>query len=488
MEAQPEIIQNISSLKLFMLKTEDCDLWIMRMEQYLTHTDYALWEVIINGDSPVHEPPAVAIPDEHLLKFQIKDAKSLWEAIIISQLELNGKVISHEDANMKLLRSLPPAWNNIVLIMRNNLDIETLSMDDLYNNLKVYEAEIKGQSSSSSNSHNVAFVSSKNTSSINETVNVAHDILAVGSKEQPSASSYAEDTDTDDLEEMDLKWQVLMITMRVKKFMKKTGRNLIQWQGAKSLEDRIRVHQKNETIFEESIAFLKYYVQVRDISIKDLKNQLEEAIKEKDNLKEKLTKFEESSKNLTKLINSQMSPNENIGLGYDSQLSENEMPKCDIFEAASDSSVSETDEDNNQAKDTYKVGIGYHAVPPPYIGNYMPPRANLSFVGLDDSVFKFKISGIRTSVNENESIASKSSEEIREEPKTVRSSAPIIDDWESDFEDECEDKTSTEQDKSSNDNSVNSIECTKNISLKNAQIIMMKTLEKDRILGLIGMV
>nr|GEW23795.1 hypothetical protein [Tanacetum cinerariifolium] len=64
-------------------------------------------------------------------------------------------------------------------------------MDDLYNNLKVYEAKIKGQSSSSSNAHNVDFVSSENTSSINKTVNVAHDIPTAGSKEQPSASSYA---------------------------------------------------------------------------------------------------------------------------------------------------------------------------------------------------------------------------------------------------------------------------------------------------------
>nr|GEZ84167.1 hypothetical protein [Tanacetum cinerariifolium] len=76
----------------------------------------------------------------------------------------------------------------------------------------VYEAEIKGQSRSGSNSHNVSFVSSKNTSSINEIVTDAHDILAAGSKEQPSASSYAND--------------VAMITIRVKKFMKRTGRNL----------------------------------------------------------------------------------------------------------------------------------------------------------------------------------------------------------------------------------------------------------------------
>ncbi|GKB73980.1 hypothetical protein Tco_0935392 [Tanacetum coccineum] len=96
---------------------------------------------------------------------------------LISQLEIHGEVISQEDANLKLLRSLPSAWNNIALIMRNKSDLDTLSMDDLYNNLKVYESEIKGQSSSSSNSQNVAFVSLENTSSTNEAVNTAHDVV-----------------------------------------------------------------------------------------------------------------------------------------------------------------------------------------------------------------------------------------------------------------------------------------------------------------------
>ncbi|GJV16214.1 hypothetical protein Tco_1361537 [Tanacetum coccineum] len=131
----------------------------------------------------------LAIPDEHLLKFYgIKDAKTLWEAIkarfqkLISQLELHGEVISQEDANLKLLRSLPSTWNNIALIMRNKANLDEVSMDDLYKNLKVYEAEIKSQSSSSSNFQNVAFVSSDDTSSTNEAVNTAHDVPAASSK------------------------------------------------------------------------------------------------------------------------------------------------------------------------------------------------------------------------------------------------------------------------------------------------------------------
>nr|GFB79961.1 hypothetical protein [Tanacetum cinerariifolium] len=233
----------------------------------------------------------LAILDEHILKFHAyKDAKSLWEAIknrfggnkeskkmqktilklnyknfaassqegldktynrfqkLICQLEIYGKVISREDANQKLLRSLPSAWNNIALIMRNKADLDTLSMDDLYNNLKVYESEIKGQSSSSLNSQNVAFVSLDNTSSTNETVNIAHSVSTASFKNQASTASYADDVmfsffssqsnasqldnedlvqiDTDDLEEIDLKWQVAMLTMRVKRFIKKTRRKL----------------------------------------------------------------------------------------------------------------------------------------------------------------------------------------------------------------------------------------------------------------------
>ncbi|GKD79953.1 hypothetical protein Tco_1342574 [Tanacetum coccineum] len=94
---------------------------------------------------------------------------------LISQLEIHGEVIYQEDANLKLLRSLPSAWSNIALIIRNKSDLDTLSMDDLYNNLKVYEYEIKGQSSSSLNSQNVAFISSENTSSTNEAVNTVHE-------------------------------------------------------------------------------------------------------------------------------------------------------------------------------------------------------------------------------------------------------------------------------------------------------------------------
>nr|GEY23387.1 ribonuclease H-like domain-containing protein [Tanacetum cinerariifolium] len=160
----------------------------------------------------------MAILDEHLARFhEIKDAKTLWATIktrfggnaeskkmqtnvlkqqfeifsisnsegldkgydrfqrLLSLLEIHGVVIYTEDANQKFLRSLPSAWSNISLIMRNKPCIDNLDKDDLYNNLKVYEADIKGSSGSSSNSQNVAFISAQSTSSTNE-LNVAYSV------------------------------------------------------------------------------------------------------------------------------------------------------------------------------------------------------------------------------------------------------------------------------------------------------------------------
>ncbi|GJS47414.1 hypothetical protein Tco_0597535 [Tanacetum coccineum] len=159
----------------------------------------------------------MGIPNEHQLKFNsIKDAKSLLQAVekrfggnaatkktqrnllkqqyenftasssevldqtfdrlqkLISQLEIHGESISQEDVNQKFLRSLSPEWNTHTIVWRNKPEIDTLSLDDLYNNLKIYEPEVKGTSSSSINTQNVAFVSSNSTNSTNGAVNTAH--------------------------------------------------------------------------------------------------------------------------------------------------------------------------------------------------------------------------------------------------------------------------------------------------------------------------
>ncbi|GJU40314.1 putative ribonuclease H-like domain-containing protein [Tanacetum coccineum] len=159
--------------------------------------DYALWEVIENGatlpKTKIIEGVMTEMPitsDEDKAQRRLEDAKKLLEAVenrfdgnsttrktqrnllkqqyeniiasrsemldqtfdrlqkLVSQLELLDEKLSQEDVNQKLLRSLSPERNTHAVVWRNKDDLDTMSMDDLYNNLKVYEPEVKGMSSS----------------------------------------------------------------------------------------------------------------------------------------------------------------------------------------------------------------------------------------------------------------------------------------------------------------------------------------------------
>nr|GFA71336.1 hypothetical protein [Tanacetum cinerariifolium] len=215
----------------------------------------------------------MAIPEDHLAKFhKITDAKEMWEAIksrfsrndeskkmkkyilkqqfesfsvsnseglhkgydkfqsLLSQLETHDVGVSTEDANQRFLRSLPSSLSQVSLIMRTKPGVDTLSFDDLYNNLRVFESDVKGSTESSSSIHNVAFVSSNSTSSTNE-VNTAYGVFTSSghNSQREGSSSYTDQLmysffanqfsglklyhkdlkrlDEFNLEEMDLKWQ-----------------------------------------------------------------------------------------------------------------------------------------------------------------------------------------------------------------------------------------------------------------------------------------
>ncbi|GJS97684.1 ribonuclease H-like domain-containing protein [Tanacetum coccineum] len=348
----------------------------MRMEQYLTHTYYTLWEVIVNGNAPVVAsastegpiPPKtaeqklarnnelkakstllLAILNEHLLKFHgIKDTKTLWEAI---KTKFGGnkesKKMFQKLISLKLLRSLPLVWNNIALIMHD-------------------------------------------TSSTNEAVNTAHDVPTARLKGQASSLTYADDVmfsffvnqfnspqldnkdleqiDTDDLEEMDLKWQVAMLTMRVECYnCHMRGHFARECRAPRNQGNRNRDTPRrivpvetpaNALVVQDVVGGYDWSFQaegrptdfalmahlssgsssssssdseVRDNSITELKNQLAEALKEKDDLKLKL----------------------------ENQMNENELHDChlnksEVFESASHSSVNEIEEENNQVNDRFK--------------------------------------------------------------------------------------------------------------------------------------
>nr|GEY59919.1 hypothetical protein [Tanacetum cinerariifolium] len=171
---------------------------------------------------------------------------------LVSQLEIHGVSLSQGDVNLKFLRSLPPEWKTHTLIWRNKTNLEDKSLDDLFNSLKIYESEVKHSFSLGTECHNLAFVSSTPADSTNDSVSAAVNVSAVGTKLPASTlpnvdslsnvviySFFASQSsspqldnedlkqiDADDLEEMDLKWQMAMLTMRARRFHQKTGRNL----------------------------------------------------------------------------------------------------------------------------------------------------------------------------------------------------------------------------------------------------------------------
>nr|GEU46590.1 hypothetical protein [Tanacetum cinerariifolium] len=403
----------------------------------------------------------MALPDKHQLKFNShKDVKTLMEAI--------KKRISGNTKTKKVQKTiLKQQFENftgsssevfllngrLTLIWRNKANLEEKNLDDLFS-LKIYETEVKQLSSPGTASQNLAFVSSTSTDSTTDSVSAAASVYAACVKlpASPLPNFDNEDLkhiDVDDLEEMDLRWQMAMLIMRARRFLQKTSRNLdangptsmgfdmskvecykchrkghfarecrspkdprrpntaepqrrtvsvetstsnalvsqcddtgsydwsyqaeeepanfalmdfssnsssnneipscskvcskayaqlhtqydkitddfcksqfdvISYQtGLESIEARLLVYKQNESVFEENIKRLNIEVQLRDTALVTLRQKLEKAELERDDLRLKLEKFQTSSKNLTDLLASQT--NEKTRLGYNSQLS-----------------------------------------------------------------------------------------------------------------------------------------------------------------------
>ncbi|GJY79848.1 putative ribonuclease H-like domain-containing protein [Tanacetum coccineum] len=214
--------------------------------------------------------------------------------------------------------------------------------------------------------------------------------------------------------------------------LSKANLEIVAYQlGLESVEAQLVVHQKNEVVYEEKITVLEFEVKDKSNAITRLKNQLDETLREKDDLKAKLKQFETSSKN----FNSQISFKDKTSLGYGDQLNENDSSGSELFNSVFDSRSS--DGDDNQTNDRFKKDNGYHVVPPPLTGNYMPPLADLSFAGLDDSVYRPTANKTNASVSQVETSTSQTSNTSVETPrvKSVTPSGVIIEDWVSDDED-----------------------------------------------------
>ncbi|GJU64529.1 putative ribonuclease H-like domain-containing protein [Tanacetum coccineum] len=312
-----------TTAKLPLLKLGEYEMWEIRIKQYFQVQDYALWEVIENGNSWVSVPQTtqengtsvtkhsvpvtaeekinkknyvkarslllMALPNEHLLTFsQYSDAKTLYAAIK-----------TRFGDTKRLLVGLQ-SW-------MNKDDIETMSIDDLYNNFKIVEQEVKKSVGASTSTQNMAFVTAPSTSSTNNVNTANSDVSTVSTNvntaspkdstatlsdatvyaflaNQPNGSQLVhedlEQIHDDDLEEMDLKLAT------------------------------------NKVLFSEEIRVLKREVACKDYEIGVLKTEFEKVKQEKEDIDFKIAKFGNASKDLDKLLEIQITDKSKKGLGY----------------------------------------------------------------------------------------------------------------------------------------------------------------------------
>ncbi|GJV78174.1 putative ribonuclease H-like domain-containing protein [Tanacetum coccineum] len=474
----------------------------------------------------------MTLPSEHLLTFnQYKDAKTLFEAIearfggneatkktqktLLKQIQLAilGENISQEDLNFKFLRSLPSEWSMHVVVWRNKPDLGSISFDDLYNNFKIVEQEVKRSviSSSNSSSQNVAFVSTPSSTNDVNTSNVhvstASSSLSTASTtdntarlsdatiyaflaNQPNGSQVVhedlEQIHEDDLEEMDLKWQLALLSMKARKFYQRTGKKIIinrsdiagydktkvecfnchkmghftrECKNPRSQENRSRNQDSSRRIVnvEDSsskamlaidgvrvdwsfmtkeevptnfalMAFLDSEVHNSKTCTKTCLKSFEDLKSQYDNLRIELNKSKSDLANYKRGLASMEEQLVFYKKNEDRRLKkekESNQIKIDNFENASKSLDKLI---GCQISDNNRKGVGYNVVAPPSIGLFAPPTIDLSNSGLDE--FKqpeFEGYGVKV----NKSVSEYSSNEIM---KTY--GALIIEDWVSDYDED----------------------------------------------------
>nr|GEZ82345.1 hypothetical protein [Tanacetum cinerariifolium] len=171
---------------------------------------------------------------------------------ILSQLNQMQAKPDNDDVNIKFLKALPHSWSQVALTLKTGGGLEYLSFDDLYNKLRSLEIDVKGRSSYGSRSTTVAltnsaFIDAASTStkmvysnqpsyssSISYTPapfgsimeDVLYSFVAKNKLTQQLAYEDFEQVDQLKMEELDIKWQMAMLSIRINKFQKKAGRKI----------------------------------------------------------------------------------------------------------------------------------------------------------------------------------------------------------------------------------------------------------------------
>ncbi|GJW14486.1 hypothetical protein Tco_0018619 [Tanacetum coccineum] len=400
----------VCAAKLLVLNPGEFKLWKIRIEQYFLMTDYALWEVIVNGDSPPPKriidgveqtcPPTTAeeklarknelkARGTLLMALPMTSNKSLYQQMCKTLMDSYSRKVWMATFARFAKECRAPRENRNKEPIRRNVTVETTETKALVAQDGLGYDWSDQAEEGPTNFALMAYTSSGSTSSSSSDSEVSTCSKACLKSYETLKEHY--DNLTKDFNKSQL--------------------NVGAYKaGLESVEARLDVYKKNEVVFEEDIKILKLDIKLRDNALTELRKKFEKAEKERDDLKLTLEKFENSSKNLSKLLDSQVCDKFKTGVGFDSQVVDSQ-----VFDS--------------QENDRYKTSEGYHVVPPPYTGNFMPPKSDLVLADEDEYVFSESVTSIPD-------VATSEAKTSVSKPKYV--SEPLIEDWISDSEDENE--------------------------------------------------
>nr|GEU71074.1 hypothetical protein [Tanacetum cinerariifolium] len=309
---------------------------------------------------------SMTLSNKHLMTFnQYKDAKTLFAAIetrfvrneatkktqktLLKQLYENFSATSTESLDL-IFNRLQKLVNQLaVLVWRNKLDLDTLSLDELYNNFKIVEQE-ENRTKNQETTRRTVNVEDSSSKAIMTIDGFGFDWSYMDDDEAPINMAFMAFSDSE-YDELRVEFD-------------KSKCNLADYKrGLASVEEQLVHYKTNESILNENIVVLKRDILIKDSEIAVLKSKLENISKEKDVLETKIKKFENASQSLDKLIGSQITDNSKRGLGY----------------------------------------VSYNAVPPPHTGRVSPSRIDLSHIGLlkfaEPSVQSYEVKPIEVRKN-----------------------------------------------------------------------------------------
>ncbi|GKB00961.1 hypothetical protein Tco_0829005 [Tanacetum coccineum] len=396
----------------------DIDIGI-EMDYFITwHTDYPVWEVIQKGNGPDAIKSKFGSNDEskkmqkYILKqqlkgFSISNSKGIHKGYarfqsLLSQLEIHGVGVSSEDANQK-----------------------------------VFKSDVKGSTTPSSNTQNVVFLSSESTSGTND-VSIAYSASSTtGLKiQRENSSSYTnEDTLQENADQKEIRIQEGEMQETLGSKLRIVGEDheskmkpkpCLNSEVTSCSKECVESYSKLKKLYDEQreqIGDASIEIKAYTQALK--KKLLAEAVKEKEDLKAKFEQWKSSSKNIGKLLGSQMSANDKFGLGYgDHRFDGNLSYEKEMFQ-----SVFHTTEKDVENRPLNVRTNEMHTVPPPMI--YMPIRTDEE---VDDSQYTYGKKQTKTS-NTSESVT-QTSEYASCDSVSIWNDAPIIEEYESDSDDD----------------------------------------------------